>query len=134
MNNQQQLVRATGVLNVYVPTLGSRNQRRIDFIRDSIMQENNEDSDMAIPTTIPLHPVFTFTPQSYINWENFWKRVKIYPEQEVAYPDSSQHFSTRQRIRNFSRQRANAYVSDTESDSECELKCDTDDCKDNIVV
>ena len=106
--NTQQLARPTDVLNV----VGSRNQRRIDFIRESMMQEDNEESNMAIQQPLPLPQMIKC--QVAINWDNFWKRARIYPEQEVAYADASQHVSTRRRIQNFRRQRANAYVSDTD--------------------
>jgi hypothetical protein len=59
-----------------------------------------------------------------VNWTDFWKRVKIYPEQPVEYSDASGYVSSRQRSRNpvqaRVRARSNAYVSDTESESDTE--------------
>lgn len=34
-----------------------------------------------------------------INWLDFWKRARVYPETPVAYPDASQYVSSRQRRR-----------------------------------
>ena len=34
-----------------------------------------------------------------INWLDFWKRARVYPETPIAYPDASQYVSSRQRRR-----------------------------------
>ena len=54
----------------------------------------------------------------FANWLDFWKQAKIYPEPTVEYPDTSEYVSSRQRQRRgaMNRIRANAYVSDTDSD------------------
>ena len=51
----------------------------------------------------------------FANWLDFWKQAKIYPEPTV---DTSDYVSSRQRQRRgtMNRIRANAYVSDTDSD------------------
>jgi len=56
-----------------------------------------------------------------INWTDFWKRVKIYPDRPVAYPDASGYISSRRRTRHqvqsVASDVASAYLSDTDSES-----------------
>lgn len=53
-----------------------------------------------------------------INWTDFWRRVKIYPDRPVAYPDASGYISSRRRTRHQVQSVASAYLSDTDSESE----------------
>ena len=77
---------------------------------------SSENSFMNHPITLSSNSSANFS----VNWLDFWNRSKIYPEHEVAYPDASQHVSSRQRRRpDFQRQRSNAYVTDTD-DSDLE--------------
>ena len=56
-----------------------------------------------------------------VNWMDFWKRAKIYPDHSIAYPDASAYISSRRRTRHqFQRPRANAYLSDTDDESDCD--------------
>jgi hypothetical protein len=101
----------------------SRIHRRNDLIKNSLQQEGiqGEEKEEA-PETMESNnnPLINLTPT--VNWLDFWKRAKVYPEQLVAYPDASQHVSSRRRRSpgfQKERARANAYVSDTDdSDSE----------------
>ena len=98
---------------------------RVHRKRNSMIQEEDlpqeEGKEELTPETEITQEVVEIN--STLNWIDFWKRARVYPEQEVSYPDASRHISSRQRRRpDFQRQRANAYVTDTDdSDSEPDI-------------
>ena len=92
-------------------------RKRNAVIQEDLPQEEEEKEELT-PETEIIQEVVEIN--STLNWIDFWKRAKVYPEQEVSYPDASQHVSLRQRPRgHVQRQRANAYVTESDdSDSE----------------
>lgn len=115
-------------LNVYVPSMPrltpitlSRVHRRRGLISLSIregqvFQEEQAEERAEEREEVGMN-LFA------VNWAEFWKRVKIYPEQ-VEYPDASGYVSLRHRSRTQERARERArevaYVSDTDSESVCD--------------
>ena len=112
-------------------SISSRSQRRRNAIQLSIQDTEEvrrieEEKQQDIINTTELIQTLQ------VNWTDFWKRAKIYPDHRVEYADTSSHFSVRQRLQNGQRLRANAIVSDTEeSDSE---PGDENDENENTVV
>ena len=106
------------------PTL-SRVHRRRDVIIESL-QDSQETSDIESqsPVLEEERVGLTLIKQIAVNWSEFWKQSRIYPEQQVAYPDASEYVSSRQRpineVQARARSRSNAYVSDTDSESDTE--------------
>jgi hypothetical protein len=115
------------------PTL-SRVHRRRRIISESLQEsqegtEEGTDTERLVQTENNRDDVQRYDVANLIsvNWMEFWKRVKIYPDQEVLYPDTSEYVSLRHRTREVSaRARARANASDTESESDCE--------ENNVVV
>ena len=100
----------------------SRVHRRRFAINDSLLQDEYETNLVTNPETNPETEDVTETGctnlKPAVNWLDFWKRARVYPEQLTAYPDASNHTSSRHRRREFQRARANAYVSDTDDDTQ----------------
>ena len=121
--------------SVYIPTVPSssptlsRVHRRRDVISESL-RESQETFDIeAQPQLLEEDAEGSIVNLIAVNWSEFWKHARIYPEQPVEYADASEHISSRQRLRNEVlarvRERSNAYVSDTDSES---------DTEENIVI
>jgi hypothetical protein len=80
----------------------SRIHRRKDSIEDSLQgegeqvgREGEQEEEVGrdeVPETIESN-------NQPINWLDFWKRARVYPETPIAYPDASQYVSSRQRRR-----------------------------------
>lgn len=72
-----------------------------------------------------------------VNWTDFWKRSKIYPERPVAYPDASGYISSRRRSRHqaqdMSSEVASAYLSDTDSESGMDEIAPCQGCRDGMA-
>ena len=112
------------------PTLSRVHRRRI-IISESL-QESQEgtgegtDTEPLVQTENNRDDVRSegISNLIYVNWMDCWKRVKIYPEQEVLYPDTSEYVSLRRRSRTQLQEERD--VSNTESETDCE--------ENNVVV
>jgi hypothetical protein len=99
----------------------SRVHRRRFAINDSLLQDEYDTNLETNPETEEMTVIAETVCSELkpaVNWLDFWKRARVYPEQLTAYPDASNHTSSRHRRREFQRARANAYVSDTDDDTQ----------------
>ena len=77
----------------------SRIHRRKDSIEDSLQGEGEQVGREGEEVGRDEFPETIESNNQPINWLDFWKRARVYPETPVAYPDASQYVSSRQRRR-----------------------------------
>jgi len=77
----------------------SRIHRRKDSIKDSLQGEGEEVGREGEEVGRDEFPETIESNNQPINWLDFWKRARVYPEPPIAYPDASQYVSSRQRRR-----------------------------------
>ena len=105
----------------------TRVHRRMENIRESLLGDiETHEGAVSQDEEMAEGIIEGFTNLVAVNWSDFWKRARVYPEHRVAYPDASVHVSSRQRPRNEVqaniRARSNAYVSDTDDESDDDTK------------
>ena len=74
----------------------SRIHRRKDSIEDSLQGEGEQVGREGEEVGRDEFPETIESNNQPINWLDFWKRARVYPETPVAYPDASQYVSSRQ--------------------------------------
>jgi len=126
--NSNQNIKLNKMSNIQsvTATMTSRVHSRREGIRESLLATDIETQEGSVAQDEEMAEgiIEGFANLVAVNWSDFWKRAKIYPEHCVAYPDASVHVSSRQRPRNEVqaniRARSNAYVSDTDDESDTE--------------
>ena len=76
----------------------TRVHRRMENIRESLLGDiETQEGAVAQDEEMTEGIIEGFTNLVAVNWSDFWKRARVYPEHRVAYPDASEHVSSRQR-------------------------------------